>query len=263
MTTSDHSGSLEFADVSFAYRRGVRALDGLTATLCSRLTCVLGPNGAGKSTFFGVATGQLLPRTGSVRIGELMLVPSTRRAWARHIGWTPQHVPVAPGMTVREQVRYVAWLHGLSRSQASTAADEAIEAVGLQHDAHRRVASLSGGQRRRVGIASGISHRPAFAFLDEPTAGLDAEQRDRFRSLLQRASEHTRIVVSTHQTEDLDQVFEAVLVISEGRALFQGTVNDFVSRPWSAASGRPGPVSVEAAYIDIVRNTRRDHSPLA
>lgn len=253
MTTTSHPDALTLEDVTFSYRRGVPALAGLTVGLRSRLTCILGPNGAGKSTFFGVATGRLLPRSGTVTIGNLSLSPSTRRTWARHIGWTPQDVPAAPGMSVRDQVRYVAWLHGLRRSECSDAADDAIAAVDLQQLADRRVSSLSGGQRRRVGIAAGIAHRPAFAFLDEPTAGLDAEQRDRFRSLLDQASEHTRIVVSTHQTEDLDEVYEDVVVINEGRAKFQGTVEAFLTPPRTEGSGIPHQHTADEAYIDLIR----------
>lgn len=253
MSTGGRSDGLVLDDVAFAYRRGIPALDGLTITLNARLTCVLGPNGAGKSTFFGVATGRLLPQQGKVAMGQLTLTRRTRRDWARRIGWTPQDVPAAPGLTVREQVRYVAWLHGLSRAATREAADEALEAVDLTRLANARVSSLSGGQRRRVGIASGISHRPAFAFLDEPTAGLDAEQRDHFRSLLRTAAEHTRIVVSTHQTEDVSEVYDDIMVIDSGRALFQGTVGAFIA-PRSSGPARHR--SVDEAYIDLIRSQR-------
>ena len=247
------SEKLVLEDVAFAYRRGAPALDGLGITLDTRLTCVLGPNGAGKSTFFGVATGRLLPHRGKVTMGPLTLTRRTRRDWARHIGWTPQDIPAAPGLTVREQVRYVAWLHGLSRAESRQAANEALEAVDLVRLAGARVSSLSGGQRRRVGIASGISHRPDFAFLDEPTAGLDAEQRDHFRSLLRTAAEHTRIVVSTHQTEDVSEVYDDIIVIDGGRALFQGSVDAFIApRPSERTRHR----TVDEAYIDLIRSRR-------
>lgn len=240
---------LRIEAVSFAYRRGAPVVRDLSLAFDEPRTCVLGPNGAGKTTLFGLGTGRLLAAQGAVSCGGLVLSTRTRKKWARIVGWTPQDVPVAPGLTVQQQTEYVAWLHGVSRSRCRDLATSALEAVGLAGLRTRKVSTLSGGQRRRVGIASGIVHRPAVAFLDEPTAGLDAAQRQRFRDVLRSASEHTRLVVSTHQTEDVHELYERVVVIHDGAVAFDGTTADFLDH---APPGVESARRAEQAYVALV-----------
>lgn len=238
----------EFSEVSYNYGR-IRALRNVTLSVSSGLTCVLGPNGSGKSTLFGLGTGRLLPKSGSVSRGHEVLSRGTRRRWARHVGWTPQDVPVAPGLTVRQQVEYVAWLHGQSRRSCVSLADAAMEAVGLADLASRRVSALSGGQRRRVGIASGIVHRPVVAFLDEPTAGLDPAQRHRLREALRAAGDVTSIMVSTHQTEEVHDLYQRIVVLHQGRVAYDGPTQDFLTL---APEGTREAERTERAYLEVV-----------
>lgn len=215
--------------LSFAYPRRPRVLRDVSVSFDGTATCILGPNGAGKSTLMRLATGQLRPAAGRITHGDLTLSSSTRREWARHVGWMPQDIPVAPGMTVSDQVAYVGWLHGLSAKDARTFTAASIEKVGLGSLADRRVSELSGGQRRRVGLASGIVHRPPYVFLDEPTAGLDPRQRDRFAAVLQSVAEHSRVVVSTHQTEHLHKTYDRIVVLEHGKLAFSGTTEEFIA----------------------------------
>jgi len=166
------------------------------------------------------------------------------------VGWLPQQVTAVPGLRAREQVAYAGWLKGLSRSDAWERAEAALTRVGLQTLATRKTNQLSGGQLRRIGIAQCLVHDAQILLLDEPTAGLDPVQRQVFRDLLSEIDGGVDIIVSTHQTEDIDASYEHVVVLDEGQPRFRGTVGEFLALS-------PGSVSperrAEAAYAATIR----------
>lgn len=242
--------SLEISRCTFGYRHGSNILNRLTLTLGPGCTVLLGPNGAGKSTLLGVMATALTPRSG--RLSLHGLTPDSRaklRAYRSRVGWLPQSVRPVAGLKLREQVAYAGWLKGMSKPTAWDAAAEALDRVGLGGLTDRTGRQLSGGQLRRLGIAQALVHKAEVVLMDEPTAGLDPHQRGVFRDLLGELAPRTSFVVSTHQTEDLAEIFDSVVVLDQGHVRFQGSVPDFLrTAPADAAPGR----LAEAAYAGFV-----------
>ncbi|HEX2316490.1 MAG TPA: ATP-binding cassette domain-containing protein [Thermomonospora sp.] len=238
---------MSFVSCDFGYRRGSPVFHGLDFVFPPGRTVLLGPNGAGKSTLLGLAASLFLPTAGSVSYRGLD--PSRRRdrsGYRRLVGWMPQNIAPIPGLTVREQVSYAGWLKGLSRREAWRRAPAALEAVELSPLGDRRCSLLSGGQLRRVGLAQTLVHDAEVILLDEPTAGLDPRQRERFRQIVLGVGEHRHIIVSTHQTEDLTDLYSSVVVLDKGTVRYSGPTSGFL-----ALSQRERP-SVEDAYARLV-----------
>ncbi|MEV7427739.1 ATP-binding cassette domain-containing protein [Streptomyces sp. NPDC091212] len=244
--------SVEFTACTYQYRRGAAVLDRLDLTFPPGKTVLLGPNGAGKSTLLALAASALAPSSGTVSYGGLNPASrAQRKEYRRRVGWMPQEIEAMPGMTAREQVAYAGWLKGMSRSRAWEAAVGALDAVSLANKADSQSSALSGGQRRRVGVAQTLVHGAEMILMDEPTAGLDPAQRRVFRGIIERLSEHAHVIVSTHQTEDLSDLYENVVVLEDGQVRFMGSVSEFVARaPKDVAPGR----TAEGAYEEILRS---------
>jgi ABC-type multidrug transport system ATPase subunit len=242
---------LEISHCVFGYRRARRVLDDLSLTFDTGCTVLLGPNGAGKSTLLGIAATTLTPASGHVSLNGL--TPGSgklRKEYRKAVGWLPQQVRPVAGLKLREQVAYAGWLKGMSRRDAWDGALGALRRVGLADLADRSGREVSGGQLRRLGIAQTLVHGADVVLMDEPTAGLDPHQRGVFRDLLRELSEDTSFIVSTHQTEDLADIFDTVIVLDGGVVRFQGTVPGFLAA--APADAAPGRVA-EAAYIGYVR----------
>lgn len=243
--------TIHISRCSFGYRRRDPVLEDLSLELPSGCVVLLGPNGAGKSTLLALLASALTPHAGSVTLGDL----DTRRRgdlkhYRRQVGWLPQQVPPVPGLRVREQAAYAGWLKGMSRRDAWDSSLEAIKQVGLGELAERSAARLSGGQLRRLGIAQTLVHSARVVLMDEPTAGLDPTQRRVFRDLLENLKGRTSFVVSTHQTEDLADSYDSVILLDRGRILFQGSTDSFLDlAPRQVAQER----RAEAAYAGLVR----------
>ncbi|NJP99952.1 ATP-binding cassette domain-containing protein [Streptomyces zingiberis] len=235
----------------FGYRRRALVLADLTLALPSGCVVLLGPNGAGKSTLLGLLASALKPSAGRVTLGGLDT--SKRRDLKRYrqqVGWLPQQVTPVPGLRVREQAAYAGWLKGLSRREAWDRSLGAIKQVGLDELAERSAEQLSGGQLRRLGIAQTLVHSARVVLMDEPTAGLDPTQRKVFRGLLEDLKDQASFVVSTHQTEDLEDSYDSVVLLDRGEILFEGSTISFLGlAPQQVASGR----RAEAAYTGLVK----------
>lgn len=212
-------------------------------------TLLLGPNGAGKSTLMRLLCGFDRPRRGQVRIGGV----ARRRELFRHVGWMPQDVQPGRGMTVAEQVEYVAWVGGHSPRRAREAARKAIIQVDLDEKRGTRTDRLSGGQLRRVGLAQALVRQGQVLLLDEPTAGLDPAQALNFRSLLERLECPGGIVISTHQITDLIDDVDRMVVLADGEIKFNGTPGEFVLQH---GRGDGGAMSLSQAFSDLVGGGR-------
>ena len=240
---------IEFDGVNAGYRRGRPVLIDLDL-LVDHFPCVLlGPNGAGKSTLLRLLSGALRPASGSVALdGARTDSSSGRRSLRRQTGWLTQDVPVLAGMNVLEQVAYAGWLKGMTSSAARRRALPLLERLNLADRAKQSARTLSGGQRRRMGIAQAMIHEPHLLLLDEPYAGLDPEQRASVRATLQELATDTSLIVSTHQTEDVEEVYRSVLVLEAGVIKYQGDISDFLSR---AHGSVPSAMRAEVAYRDL------------
>ncbi|MEU6757350.1 ATP-binding cassette domain-containing protein [Streptomyces sp. NPDC046685] len=244
--------TLRLTGIGFRYTRSTAVFDGFNLSLSSPATVLLGPNGAGKSTLMGLAATHLRAETGTVSWRDR--IPGSRRDrvdYVRAVAWLPQEIVAIPGLRVREQVAYMGWLKGMSRTAAWEASRDALERVKLTDLAGRRSHQLSGGQKRRMGLAGALTHKSELILMDEPTAGLDPTQRKIFRNLLDTLRDDVHIVVSTHQTEDLADSYSEVVVLDQGAVRFQGSTQEFHSL---AGTDTDGPRErAEAAYAKLVR----------
>jgi ABC-2 type transport system ATP-binding protein len=192
------------------------------------ITGLLGPNGAGKTTLIRILATLLAPSAGEVRVnGWRTSDLGDRVEIRRRLGYLPQDLGLYPRFTVFEFVDYLAILKELDDvADRHRRVRAALAAVELEDLAGRKIRTLSGGMRRRVGIAQAIVADPQLLLLDEPTTGLDPEQRMRFRQLIAGIGEHRTVVLSTHLVEDVAAVCTRVLVLWQGRARFFGTPSE-------------------------------------
>jgi ABC-2 type transport system ATP-binding protein len=201
------------------------ALAGLDLAARTGVTGLLGPNGAGKTTLLRILATVLPADTGHLRLlGQDPHEPAGRRHVRRRLGYLPQDAGFHRGFTAFEAVDYVAVLKEHTRTRARH--DEVrrvLDLVGLGDVATTKVRALSGGMRQRLGLAQALLGSPELLVLDEPTVGLDPEQRMRFRDLVSEAGRGRTVILSTHQTEDVAAVCSEVVVVTGGRSVFTGT----------------------------------------
>lgn len=202
-----------------------KALDGVSFEAGAGITGLLGPNGAGKTTLLRVLATTMAPTSGEVRIlGRNPASPRDRLQIRRGLGYMPQEPGFHRNFTVFEFVDYVAILKEMTDRRARhTEVARVLHAVGLGEVERRKIKALSGGMRRRVALAQALLGEPELLILDEPTAGLDPEQRLRFRETMSHLGEDRSIILSTHQTEDVAALCPRVIVMNHGAALFAGT----------------------------------------
>ncbi|HWC13359.1 MAG TPA: ABC transporter ATP-binding protein [Actinomycetota bacterium] len=202
-----------------------RALDGVSFEAGAGITGLLGPNGAGKTTLLRVLATVMAPSAGEVRIlGRNPASPRDRLEIRRRLGYMPQEPGFHKNFTVFEFVDYVAILKEMTdRRERHAEVARVLQAVGLGEVESRKIKVLSGGMRRRVALAQALLGEPELMILDEPTAGLDPEQRLRFRETMSHLGEDRSIILSTHQTEDVAALCPRVIVMNHGRTLFAGT----------------------------------------
>ena len=246
-----------YENLSHSYG-SVRALDGINITIGPGITGLLGPNGAGKTTMLRILATLLPPTSGTARLDGWSTSHDRERVEIRRrLGYLPQDLGLYPRFTVFEFVDYLAMLKELhDPRQRHRRVREALEAVDLQDVAGRKIRTLSGGIRRRVGIAQAIVADPQLLLLDEPTGGLDPEQRVRFRQLVGRLGEHRTVLLSTHLVEDVSAICTSVVVLWHGRVLFQGAPAELRKRAeglvWNA----------QEASSDAVASWRTDNGKL-
>jgi ABC-2 type transport system ATP-binding protein len=197
---------------------------------------LLGPNGAGKTTLLRLLATALPPSRGKVRVlGRDVEVLAERTEIRRRLGYLPQEVGFPRGFTAFAFVDYIALLKEWA-DQAARHAEvrRVLDQVGLSDAATKRIRAMSGGQRRRVALAQALLGSPPVLILDEPTTGVDPEQRVTLRTVLAELARTSIVVLSTHQTEDVAALCERVVVLDRGRVRYDGAVTDLVDR----AAGR-------------------------
>ncbi len=206
----------------------ILAVDGITLEVrAGEIFGLLGPNGAGKSTTISIATGLLAPSSGEVDL--LSLGSPSQPTVRRHLGLAPQEITLYEGLSARENLLFFASLYGVPQSGARV--DELLRLVELDTRAKSRVASFSGGMKRRLNLAAALVHDPQLLLLDEPTAGVDPQSRNRILELVRvLAAQGKTIVYTTHYMEEAAKVCHRVGIVDHGHMLDVGTTRELIER---------------------------------
>ena len=192
----------------------------------------LGPNGAGKSTTMKMITGFLRPDQGDAFICGKSIVNDTLQAQA-NVGYVPENAPLYDDMFVREFLEFIGRMRGLEesgRESAIEAVNRVIEISALKEVEFQKIETLSKGYKRRVSLAQSLIHNPKVLILDEPTDGLDPNQKYEVRELIRELSREKCILVSTHILEEVEEICHRAIIIGEGRKLFEGTPEELKAR---------------------------------
>lgn len=215
---------------------------------------LLGPNGAGKTTLLRTLATAIEPSAGNLRLlGFDPADPGERRALRHRLGYLPQTLGYYPNFTVFEFVEYFALLKEIPYREVKPAVAKSIQRVGLEGRARSKLKTLSGGMLRRVGIAQAIVNEPDLLLLDEPTAGLDPEQRVCFRALIREFGKRGTVVVSTHLVEDVGAACTEVALMDSGNIVFRGTKEELVAR---GAEDGVGDSPLERGYSAVLAGSR-------
>lgn len=189
----------------------------------------LGPNGAGKSTTMKMITGFLEPDSGSVRINSIDMASEPVRA-KREIGYLPEGAPAYGDMTAQSFLEFIADIRGFQGGERDYRVAQSVDKTGLSSVLHQQIETLSKGYKRRVGLAQAILHDPGVLIMDEPTDGLDPNQKHQVRSLIAEMAAEKAIIVSTHILEEVEAVCTRAVVIDKGRIVADGTAEDLQRR---------------------------------
>ena len=212
--------NMEILHVSKQYKNGVTALEDVSFCVGSGVFGLLGHNGAGKTTLMKALVTVLKPSAGTIRVCGFDAATQGKEVRAR-VGYLPQELAMYPSLSVWDFVNYMAQIKGIRDKKAVSAVLEEVEMLEFSR---RKIGQLSGGMKRRVGIAQALIGNPPILVVDEPTAGLDPEERVRFRGLLSRyASEGRTVLLSTHIVEDIHQLCGELAVLRKGRLFYAGT----------------------------------------
>ena len=218
---------LQIKELSHSYGNK-KALDGFSWTFRPGITALLGPNGAGKSTLIKLICDIIKRQKGEILYNGKD-IHGLGKGFRKVLGFMPQDPGVYATMTARGFLSYIAELKGLSGSASRDQIEKILTAVGLKDAADRRLGGFSGGMRQRVMLAQSLLGDPKVLLLDEPTAGLDPEERVRLRDYIKDLSEEKIVVITTHVTTDVEGIADSILLINSGRLIASGSAVDFIS----------------------------------
>jgi ABC-2 type transport system ATP-binding protein len=246
--------NVEITEVTRRFGR-TQAVAGVSLETGPGVFGLLGPNGAGKTTLLRMMATVVPPSSGGMRLlGRDPGSYAARKEIRRRLGYLPQNLGYYPGFTVAEFIEYFALLKEMPAGQVPRAVAAAIERVDLGSKARAKLRTLSGGMLRRAGIAQAIVNDPELLLLDEPTAGLDPEQRMAFRGLLRDLGQRSTVIVSTHLVEDIGAACSQVAVMNEGQVVFHGTPADLTAR--GEGTGAAGDAPLERGYSAVLTAAR-------
>ena len=216
------------------------AVDRMSFTLTRGVTGLLGANGAGKTTLMRILCGILVPDSGTVTCDGMDVETEEYR---EILGYLPQEFGYYPEFSGRDFLLYMSAVKGMRKKEALKKTEELIELVGLKDAGRKKVRTYSGGMKQRLGIAQALLNDPQILIMDEPTAGLDPQERIRFRNLIAAIGKDRIVLLSTHIVSDLEHIADRLMIMKEGRLLWQGE--------WNAAAG-----TLEEFYISKIGNNQ-------
>lgn len=213
---------LQIQNLSKTYKNGVRALDNVTLTIPCGMYGLLGPNGAGKSTLMRTLATLQEPDSGSARLGDIDMLTQKDEVRKR-LGYLPQEFGVYPRTSAQDMLSHIALLKGITNSrERKEVVNAMLQRCNLYSDRKKALSGFSGGMRQRFGIAQALIGNPQLLIADEPTAGLDPGERNRFYNLLSEIGEQVIVILSTHIVEDVMDLCEKMAIIHNGRVLYEG-----------------------------------------
>jgi ABC-2 type transport system ATP-binding protein len=227
---------LRISNISKTYPGGIRALRDVSLSIGKGMFGLVGPNGSGKSTLMRTIATLQEPDCGDIRFGEIDVLQE-KQAVREQLGYLPQDFGVYPSVSALTLLTHLAALKGIKRSRERKAVVEALlRHTNLWEDRKRKLGTFSGGMKQRFGVAQALLGNPRLIIVDEPTAGLDPEERNRFLNLLSEIGENVVVILSTHIVEDVSQACTDMAIIKEGRVLRTGrpqeAIDDLRGKTW-------------------------------
>ena len=240
---------LELNGVSHVYANGTRALNDVTLSMPRGMFGLLGPNGAGKSTLMRTVATLQEPTSGSIRFGDIDVLAEPDRL-RRTLGYLPQDFGVYPRISAYDMLDHMAALKGVATlAERKQTVETLLHQVNLWPVRNKALAGFSGGMRQRFGIAQALIGNPELIIVDEPTAGLDPEERNRFLNLLAEIGENVVVILSTHMVEDVADLCPRMAVLAGGRVQLEGAPLELIQR----TRGRIWMKAIERADLDSYR----------
>lgn len=237
---------ISIENVGKTYKNGIKALDNISFDIASpNMVGIVGPNGAGKSTLIKLLVAALLPTTGRILLDDEVL--SKKEKYLKSIlGYLPQSFGLYDELSVWQFLDYMASLKGIKNTKE--AISKVLKETNLEEKKKAKIKTLSGGQRQRVGIAQALIGNPSLLVLDEPTVGLDPEERIKFRNLFSQNAQDKIVLLSTHIIEDVQSICNRLIIINKGRILFDGRPEELIK----TAHGHVGTVEQMDENIGIL-----------
>ena len=244
---------LTITGLTHVYPNGVRALDDVTIAVPAGMFGLLGPNGAGKSTLMRTVATLQTPTSGSIRFGDIDVIAEPE-ALRRTLGYLPQDFGVYPRVSAEAMLDHMAVLKGIAGAgERRTTVEALLNQVNLWTVRKKALAGFSGGMRQRFGIAQALIGNPRLIIVDEPTAGLDPEERNRFLNLLGSVSDDVVVILSTHIVEDVTDLCPRMAVLGDGRILLEGVPAELIAR----LHGRIWRKTIDRIELDAERARHR------
>ena len=243
---------LRIQGLSKTYPNGVKALDNVSLNIPRGMYGLLGPNGAGKSTLMRTLATLQEPDSGTAVLGDVDVLRQKEEV-RRRLGYLPQDFGVYPRISAQDMLDHIALLKGIvNRKERKELVEAMLRRCNLYEDRKKSLASYSGGMRQRFGIAQALLSSPQLLIVDEPTAGLDPGERNRFYNLLSEIGEQVIVILSTHIVEDVMDLCTNMAIIHQGKVLFQGKPDDAISelkgRVWQRSISKTDLPAFEERY---------------
>jgi ABC-2 type transport system ATP-binding protein len=240
---------LSIDKLTHTYANGTRALDAVTLEVPRGMFGLLGPNGAGKSTLMRCLATLQIPSSGAIRFGDIDVLKNPA-ALRRTLGYLPQDFGVYPRVSAVAMLDHLAILKGITkRAERKATIDALLHQVNLWDVRKNAIAGFSGGMRQRFGIAQALIGNPSLIIVDEPTAGLDPEERNRFLNLLSEIGENVVVILSTHIVEDVSDLCQRMAIIAGGHIVGAGAPADMIA----SLRGRLWRKVIEKRSLDIYK----------
>ncbi|APC39129.1 ABC transporter ATP-binding protein [Clostridium estertheticum] len=220
---------IEISNLKKQYNNGPMALNDISLRIGEGVFGLLGENGAGKTTLMRILVTLMNQTSGLVNMDGTIINSKNASKIRCKIGYLPQELGLHPNLTIRETLDYFGILSLMSLSDRTKQIDILLEETNLEEHANKKIRQLSGGMKRRVGLAQAMLNNPSLLVVDEPTTGLDPEERIRIRMLLSKVSKGRTIILSTHVVEDVASICNKLAIMEKGKIIFTGSVPELIN----------------------------------